>query len=99
MRRPDTYTDIDGPGFRIVDKRHPAPYVEAMGPPRIDLICREVDPEHRDRVDWCANAAGHDGLHNWEYCDHVDPASEYECQHACRRERDHEPPHRQVFEW
>lgn len=87
------------PDFRIVDKRHPALPV-ASEPPSRPAICMVLDPDPKPHAtDWCGNAAGHDGLHNWEYCEDMDPHAEYECQHSCRRERGHEPPHRMTFEW
>ena len=86
-------------GYRVVDRRYPAPYVAPTLPVPQER-CPSVAPEpHPGRWRSCGGRPGHDGLHTWQYCGASHPESEYECGHVCEREHGHDGPHREAFEW
>ena len=86
-------------GFRVVDKRHPAPPVPPPARYTAQPYCWQVLPRPDDapKDALCGATAGHDGLHAWQYC----PAEtgEYECPHECELAAGHDGPHRVTFEW
>lgn len=88
-------------GFRIIDKRHPAPVVApppaTPSPPLIFCFTVLPSPDAHDRR-LCTLRAGHTVPHLWEYC--ASQVGEYECPHACELLAGHDGQrHRITFEW
>jgi hypothetical protein len=88
--------------FRIVDKRHLAPYVPPPAPRPRQVLCYEVLPcpdVHDSRR--CYERAGHEGVHPWELCTatlSIDRHADDDVQ--CDLQKGHDQPmHRFTVEW